>query len=250
MKVLHAHLACTLLQNLRLAWQAQPNDAKEARPMQVAGGLANRQCSKSSGGLPCLPVWTDALTHTVQLVYTSSGPYDTQSYLRVFVDKNPQPVLTTFINIDECAVSSADHLLCVSSHRARATSHAPLCSYVGFTVGKGQVAGPIILENVSFAPSGSVMTMMTLVIFCAFSVLISFLQGRNLLRALFDCMSIAEQRTFDLMLPQGSLSFWRNKASLRKEQYLYANPPRNVMHFFTSCWQIPAAARPRPRRRR
>jgi hypothetical protein len=82
--------------------------------MQVAGGLANRQCTKSSGGLPCLPVFTDALSHTVQLVYTSSGPGDPQSYLRVFLDHNPQPVLTTFINIDDCAVSSADHLLCAS----------------------------------------------------------------------------------------------------------------------------------------
>lgn len=91
--------------------------------MQVAGGLANRQCTKSSGSLPCLPVFTDALSHTVQLVYTSSGPYDTQSYLRVFVDNNPQPVLTTFINIDECAVSSADHLLCGRLHRLCSSSH-------------------------------------------------------------------------------------------------------------------------------
>jgi hypothetical protein len=103
--------------------QAQPNDAKEARPMQVAGGLADRQCTKSSGGLPCLPVWTDSLSHTVQLVYTSSGPYDTQPYLRIFVDNHPQPVLTTFINIDECAVSSADHLLYALSQRTCAFSH-------------------------------------------------------------------------------------------------------------------------------
>jgi hypothetical protein len=108
--------------------QAQPNDAKEARPMQVAGGLADRQCGKSSGGLPCLPSFTDSLSHTVQLVYTSSGPYDTQSFLKVFVDHNPQPVLTTFINIDECAVSSADHLLCAHFPSRFSLSLPPLCS--------------------------------------------------------------------------------------------------------------------------
>ena len=91
-------------------------------------------------------------------------------------------------------------------------------SYVGFTVGKGQNAGPIILENVSFAPSGSVMTLMTLVIFCVFSVLISFLQGNQVLRARFVCVRLAPQR--QPHAAPGSLSFWRNKASLRKEQYL------------------------------
>jgi hypothetical protein len=44
-------------------------------------------------------------------------------------------------------------------------------------VGKGQLAGPIILENVSFSPSGSVMTLSTLVILCVFALLMSFLQG-------------------------------------------------------------------------
>ena len=51
--------------------------------------------------------------------------------------------------------------------------------YIGFTVGKGQLAGPVILENVSFAPSGSVMTMSTLVILCVFAFLMSFLQGET-----------------------------------------------------------------------
>ncbi len=121
MKVLLHRAACFLSPGVCDAlWQAQPNDAHEARPMQVAGGLANRQCSKTTGNLPCLPVFTDSQSHTVQLVYTSSGPSDTESVLKIFVNNKPQPVLTTFINIDECAVSSADHLLC-----ARAPS--PFC---------------------------------------------------------------------------------------------------------------------------
>ena len=172
--------------------QAQPNDAKEARPMQVAGGLADRQCSKSSGALPCLPSFTDSLSHTVQLVYTSSGPYDTQSFLKVFVDHNPQPVLTTFINIDECAVSSADHLLCAHffpfSLVTRLT--AVLFRYVGFTVGKGQVAGPIVLENVSFAPSGGVMNITTLIIFCVFSFMIALLQGNVFCPCIFSSLTL------------------------------------------------------------
>ena len=53
--------------------------------------------------------------------------------------------------------------------------------YIGFTVGKGQLAGPVILESVSFAPSGSVMTMSTLIILCAFAFLMSFLQGEQML---------------------------------------------------------------------
>jgi hypothetical protein len=146
----------------------------------VAGGLADRQCSKSSGSLPCLPVFTDSVSHTVNMVYSSSGPSDAQSYLKIFVDHNPQPVLTTFINIDDCAVSSADRLLFVSSSPPPASLPYPhFRSYVGFTVGKGQIAGPIVLENVSFAPSGSVMNFTTLIIFCMFSVLISFLQGNG-----------------------------------------------------------------------
>ena len=80
--------------------------------MQVAGGLADRQCSKSSAGLPCLPLFTDSQSHNVRILYTSSGPSDLEPYLKIFVDNNPQPVLTTFINIDDCAVSSADRLLC------------------------------------------------------------------------------------------------------------------------------------------
>ena len=70
-----------------------------------------------------------------------------------------------------CAITS---LVCIPFlFLIPAISH----SYVGFTAGKGQIAGPIVLENVSFAPSGGVMNMMSLVIFCVFSVLISFLQG-------------------------------------------------------------------------
>ena len=70
-----------------------------------------------------------------------------------------------------CAITS---LVCIPFlFLILAISH----SYVGFTAGKGQIAGPIVLENVSFAPSGGVMNMMSLVIFCVFSVLISFLQG-------------------------------------------------------------------------
>jgi hypothetical protein len=145
----------------------------------VAGGLADRQCSKTSGSLPCLPVFTDSVSHTVNMLYSSSGPSDTQSYLKIFVDHNPQPVLTTFINIDDCAVSSADRLLFVTPPLLLPHPHPPFRSYVGFTVGKGQIAGPVVLENVSFAPSGSVMNFTTLIIFCVFSVLISFLQGNS-----------------------------------------------------------------------
>jgi len=164
--------------------QAQPNDAHERRPMQVAGGLADRQCSKTSGGLPCLPVFTDGQSHTVQLVYTSSGPSDNEAVLKIFVNANPQPVLTTFINIDECAVSSPDHLVCAAPPPTLPSPHSFLSlpsRYVGFTVGKGQLAGPIILENVSFSPSGSVMTLSTLVILCVFALLMSFLQGETTL---------------------------------------------------------------------
>jgi hypothetical protein len=62
---------------------------------------------------------------------------------------------------------------------------AALFRYVGFTVGKGQTAGPIVLENVSFAPSGGVMNITTLIICCVFSALIALLQGNQFIHCIF-----------------------------------------------------------------